>query len=411
MSTTVDVELADVAHGGYCVGREPSGRAVFVRFGLPGERVRVVLTKEKKKLAMGDAVEVLDKPSEHRVPLRWPAAGPLGVGGADLGHVAFDYQSTWKTHVLRQAIRRVGGEALERHITDAGIEPTVEALLSDRPTQGWENRTRFECVIDDHGKPAMYREGSHELVAISEMPLAVPEAAELDVFGGAWRNTWHPGERIRAVVPSGSDPVLVIEKQVFAFPGIPADQFVREDVVIGHELYTYRVHAAGFWQVHRDAAAQLTRLVLNAAQVEPGDAVVEFYSGAGLLSQPLALATGAKGTLRTFEGVLLAVEDARANLREFPWVTTRTSAVTPQLIEWEPGDVVVADPPRAGLGQERAAALAASPARRVVLISCDPAAMARDAAAMVAAGRTIRSMRSIDMFPNTHHFEIITALS
>lgn len=140
-----------------------------------------------------------------------------------------------------------------------------------------------------------------------------------------------------------------------------------------------------------------------------GDAVVELYSGAGLLTQPLAIATG-EGSVRSFEGARQAVEDARANLRDFPWVSARTSRVDAKLAKWEPGDVIVADP-RTGLGQDLARTLAEGRARRVVLISCDPAAMARDVAAMVEAGRRVVSMNSIDMFPNTHHFEVVTALA
>ena len=77
----IDLELTDIAHGGACVGHL-DGRAVFVRFGLPGERVRVAVTEERSKLLRGDAIEVLDHPSAHRVEHPWPVAGPLGVGGA-----------------------------------------------------------------------------------------------------------------------------------------------------------------------------------------------------------------------------------------------------------------------------------------------------------------------------------------
>lgn len=312
--------------------------------------------------------------------------------------------------MLRQTIRRVGGEALTQHLESHGVDPEVTAFPADRADAGWANRTRCEFVVDMHGNPSMYREGTHDLVSLSEMPLAVSELAELELFDGAWRDTWMPGARVRAVIPSGSDPVVVVDKQVYSYPGIPADSFVREDVVIGRQLYTYRVHAAGFWQIHREAAAGLTALVTDAAAVKPGDSVVELYSGAGLLSQPLALAVGPEGSLRAFEGSRLAVEDSRANLREFPWASTRTSRVDARLVEWEPADVVVADPPRVGLGEEIAATIARGPAHKIVLVSCDPAAMARDIAAMVEKGRRVESMKSIDMFPQTHHFEVVTAL-
>ena len=406
----IELELTDIAHGGVCVGHL-DGRAVFTRFGLPGETVRVAVTSERSKLLRGDAVEVVANASPHRVDHPWPVAGPLGVGGADLGHVSFDFQSEWKSHVLRSSLRRVGGESLVQHLAEQGIEPAVRSFESDRATSGWRTRTRVEFTVDDDGLLAMFREGTHETVALGQMPLAVRELEELDLFQGAWRSQLRTGERVRAVVPSGSDPILLVGRQAFWAPGMETNPYAREDVVVDGELYAYRVHAAGFWQIHREAGAQLISMVGRAAQVSEGDVVVELYSGAGLLTQPLALWTGEKGSVRSFEGARQAVEDARANLREFPWASARTSRVDAKLVEWEPAHVVVADPPRTGLGLDVAQALARSKARRIVLVSCDPASMARDVSAMVAAGRTVVSMDSIDMFPNTHHFEVITALS
>ncbi len=407
---SVEVELTDIAHGGVCVGHL-DGRAVFARFGLPGERVRVAVTKERSKLLRGDVVEVLEGENEHRIEHPWPVAGPLGVGGADLGHVEFSWQSAWKTHVLQATLRRVGGAQLDAHLHEQGIEARVRPCPGDEATGGWARRTRVEFVVGHDRCLGMYREASHELVKVSQAPLAVEGSEELDLFSGAWAHVWNPGDRVRTVVASGSDPRLVIGRQCFSYPGIEAEPFVREDVVCGGELYAYRVHAGGFWQVHEKAGETLIRLVLEAAGVRAGEAVVELYSGAGLLTQPLAVATGSSGSVRAFEGARLAVEDGRANLREFPWAKVRTSRVDAKLVQWEPGNVVVADPPRSGLGIEVARALATSVARRIVLVSCDPAAMSRDVAAMVAAGRRVESIESVDLFPNTHHFETVTALS
>ncbi|MGO1591792.1 MAG: class I SAM-dependent RNA methyltransferase [Ancrocorticia sp.] len=406
----IDLELTDIAHGGACVGHL-DGRAVFARFGLPGEHVRVAVTEERSKLLRGDVVEVLDHASPHRVSHPWPVAGPLGVGGAELGHVEFDYQSEWKTHVLRATVRRIGGQELLDHLTEAGIEPKVRAFEEDRREGGWRTRTRVELTVDADGLPAMFRHGTRETVAVGHMPLAVEAIDDLELFGGSWTEQLRPGDRIRAVAPSGSNPVLVVGRNAFWAPRMPAEPYVREDVVVGHELYSYRVRADGFWQVHREAAGQVISMVTRAAEVQPGDSVVELYSGAGLLTQPLAIAAGPKGSVRSFEGARQAVEDARANLREFAWATSRTAAVDERLVNKETGDVVIADPPRAGLGREVAGAVAATQARRIVLVSCDPAAMARDVRAMVDAGRKVISMESIDMFPNTHHFEVVTALS
>lgn len=407
--TTLDIDLTDVAHGGSAVGRAEDGRVVFARFGLPGERVRVQVTGQRSTLIRGDVVEVLSNPSEHRVGLVWPEAGPLGVGGADLGHVAFDYQAEWKSHVLATTLGRIGGRDLQEHFAEQGLSPRVAALPGDAATSGWATRTRIEFVVGEDGRPAMYRDSSHELMGVASFPLAVEEIGELDLFGG-WRSWWKPGERVKALVPSGSDPALFIGGDSWWAPGMRADEVVREDVVVGGELYAYQVHAGGFWQVHRAAAASLVELVMRGANVQPGDRVVELYSGAGLLTQPLAVATGESGAVYAMEGAREAVEDARANLRDLPWARTRAARIDAHALEGVNGDVVVADPPRAGLGTELAAMLGEAKVGRIVLVSCDPASMARDVAVMRGCGRKATFFEAVDIFPNTHHFECVTVV-
>lgn len=410
-SEMMDLEITDIAHGGYGVSHAADGRAVFVRFALPGERVRARVTKQRSKVIFADALDVLGDPHPWRVEHPWPQAGPGGVGGMDLGHIAFERQAEWKTMALCQTLRRVGGAELTEHLAEQGIDPKVSAFDSDLPTGGLHTRTRFDLVVDSRGRFAMHKDSSHELLPISQMPLAVEELEDLELFAGAWEATCHPGDRVHVVAPSASDPCVVIEKAPYAYPTIPADPFVYEDVIVDRALYTYRVHASGFWQIHRQAPARLIGEVMRGAQVAHGEAVVELYCGAGLFTQPLALATGESGSVRAFEGSRLAVEDARANTREFGWVKVRTQKVTPDLIAYQPGEVVVADPPRSGLGVESARVLGAGPARRIVLISCDLAALARDVRALVEAGRKVISMTGLDMFPHTHHCEVVTVLA
>ena len=104
------------------------------------------------------------------------------------------------------------------------------------------------------------------------------------------------------------------------------------------------------------------------------------------------------------------MDDARANLRDLPWARTRAARIDAHALEGVNGDVVVADPPRAGLGTELAAMLGEAKVGRIVLVSCDPAAMARDVAAMHEAGRVVTGFDAVDLFPNTHHFECVTVL-
>lgn len=410
----VDVRVGDIAHGGFCVGRGDDGRVVFARFALPGELVRVAVTKEKSKLIYGDAVEVLEDVSPYRIAHPWEEAGPLGVGGADLGHVAFEWQTEWKKQVIEGALRRIGGEELVSHLADNEVSVHVYPCEGDELTQGWHTRTRIELVADSEGRLGMTRPFSHDVVALTDMPLAVPEIDELELFSGAWSGQLREGARVKAVAASGSDPVLVIGGCAFSAPRMSTSPFVREDVVASGQLYSYRLRASGFWQVHRSGPEQLLRRVMQLCGASAGDRVLELFSGAGLFTQALAVAVGLSGSVRAYEGSRGAVEDARANLRDMPWARTETANIDASFISsrgTEDCDIAIADPPRAGLGVEGARAFAQLPARSLVLISCDPAAMARDVATMVASGRRVAVIESVDMFPNTHHVETVVLMA
>ena len=103
------LRVGSPAHGGHCVARlddDPAGRVVFVRHALPGEVVRAVLTEKSAKIWRADAVEVLSA-SPDRVRSVWREAGPGGVGGGELGHVALSAQRTWKRWVLADCLRRI----------------------------------------------------------------------------------------------------------------------------------------------------------------------------------------------------------------------------------------------------------------------------------------------------------------
>ncbi|MGJ9529513.1 class I SAM-dependent RNA methyltransferase [Actinotignum sp. GS-2025a] len=411
--STVDITLEDIGHGGIAIGRA-EGKAILARFGLPGERVRVALTEERARFARGDVIEVLGEPSPYRQAHPWLEAGPGGVGGADLGHVIFDYQHEWKTQVLTSTLRRIGGQALSDHLAEQGIVPEVAALESDRASGGWASRTRIDVTVSA-GRFGMFREGSREVLPITSMPLAVKDIEELGLWDGSYLTrlartigSLREGQRVRILAPSASPVAVSIGGRTFDATGAECSPFAREEVVVGEDSYRYRVRASGFWQVHREAPATLIDLVTRAAEVEPGDHILELYAGAGLLTVPLARATGATGRVESLEGARTAVEDARANLRPYPWARARTAAISVR--DMSDADILLADPPRSGLGIAAARAAAASRARRIVLVSCDPAALARDVASMVESGRSVESMRAVDLFPNTHHFEVVTAL-
>lgn len=396
------LELVDIAHGGNCVARAENGQVVFVRGGIPGETVEVEITAERAKLSHAVVTGVIT-PSPNRVVHPWPAGAAGETGAADFGHIEYSHQLALKTQVLRQTIRRIGGEAL----ATAMPEVTVAAVAPEN----WATRTRFECVKLATGA-GMYRESSHELLPLDRMGLAV-ESIATAIFTGAWDEHITAGTRIKVVQPASGESVVVTEHGTYRGPGEPGPKWIYESATYGQHSYHYRLSPGVFWQVHYQAPSELLSLVMTGAQPESGMKICELYSGAGLFSVPLAAAVGKTGKLTSLEGSARAVKDARYNLRSYPWAQANRGRVTaPRLAELAAdADVIVADPPRSGLGAKLASHLGKLPAERIVLVSCDPAAMARDVAKLVAAGRKVSSISARDIFPQTHHMETVTVLS
>lgn len=410
LRTTVELEIGPVAHGGHCVARH-EGRVVFVRHTLPGERVRARLTDAAPdaRFWRADAVEVLDA-SPDRVPSAWPAAGPGGVGGGELAHVALPAQRTWKATVLAEQLRR---------LARLDLAPAVEAAPGDDERGGLAWRTRIDLHVDGEGRAGMRRHRSHDVVALDDMPLATEHVAALGLFD----RRWPAGSRVEAVAPAdGGAPLVLVDGVPFDLrtrrpdPRPNARAAVREHVEVGGTAYAYRVAAAGFWQVHREAPALLASHVLRAAGDVSGATVLDLYSGAGLFSSVLADAVGEQGRVVTVEGDERAVRDARRNAHDRPQVELHTGDVADVLTGRHApapvtgADVVVLDPPRAGAGRKVVDAVAALRPRRVVYVACDPAALARDVALLGEHGWAPFEVTGYDLFPMTHHLETVAVL-
>ena len=421
----LQLSVGEPAHGGACVARDESGRVVFVRHAAPGEIVRARVTAVQKKLAWADAVEIVEA-SPDRVESVWPQAGPGGVGGGELAHLTPAAQRDWKSRVIAGQLRRVGGEALSEAVEAlGGVRVAPAPGDEDRGDSLTGRRSRIDVVIDADGCAGMHEFRGRRIIALEDMPLAVPAIRELGLFdeGTPWRRLWKPGDRVRAVAPSGGDPVVLIGEDTYAADGVRIDADVlRWNVPVGSGVESYYVRPSGFWQTHVRGAEVLANAVLAAAAFGAGEAgagraVMELYSGAGLFSVPLARAVGASGRVVTLEGDEGAVRDAGENLAAFDWVDAFAGNVDREGIVDLSGqlgavpDVVVADPPRAGAGAEVCEAIAATGAPRVVLVSCDPAAGARDLRALTEAGYELESLQAWDLFPHTHHVEMVSVLS
>jgi tRNA/tmRNA/rRNA uracil-C5-methylase (TrmA/RlmC/RlmD family) len=403
--TEFEVTVGPVAHGGHCVARH-EGRVVFVRHTLPGERVRVRVTEDRHAgFCRADAIEVLAA-SPARVERPCPHSGPGLCGGCDWQHADPAEQRNLKAAVVREQLARLAG------LPD--VDVTVEELPGG-PLR-WRSRARF--AVDRSGAAGLRRHRSHDVVVLDDCPITVEPAAQA-VLSRRWPGAGAVDVSIDstgAVTTTRLDRRGQPTSSRVVRPGgdLPEEPAARAERRAGGR--DWEVEGTGFWQVHPAAADALVAAVAGFAAVRPGETVLDLYAGVGLFGGALAPAAGPGGRVVCVESDEAACAAADANLADLPQAEVWQGEVdaeglTGLLAELgAPPDVVVLDPPRAGAGQAVSRLLAASGARAVVYVACDPAALARDVAAFGGAGYRLAGLRAFDAFPMTAHVECVAVL-
>jgi tRNA/tmRNA/rRNA uracil-C5-methylase (TrmA/RlmC/RlmD family) len=417
----LELTAGEVAHGGWCVSRQDdTGRVIFVRHALPGERVLATVTQATARFARAEATEIL-RPSADRVTPPCPYARPGGCGGCDWQHASLPAQRALKAAVIRQQLSRIGG-------IDTEVE--VQALDGDEDGLGW--RTVVSFAVDAAGMAGLRKHRSHEIVEIERCLIAHELVTAADVTGTRW-----PGAQSVevSVAPATGERGLLVTGPAAgdALREMAADsiQLVRKSgartPVRGRSYLTqraagreWRVSLGSFWQVHPGAADALAAAVLAATDPRPGDTALDLYCGAGLFAGILAEAVGPDGAVIAIEQDPSSVRDARHNLRAFPWARVHRGDVAAVLRKEGLGDasIAVLDPPRAGASRPVIDALCGragsrapgSALRRIAYVSCDPATLARDLRLLLDAGWQLAGLRGYDAFPMTHHVECVATL-
>ena len=373
----LEVEVGPIAHGGHCVARS-DGRVVFVRHALPGERVRAVVTEDGGGgYCRADAIAVLTaSPDRVEAPCSWARAG--GCGGCDLQHATPAAQRLLKAAVLAEQLQRL-----------AGIERAVAVEELPGGPLGWRSRVRL--AVDADGEAGLRAHRSHDVLPIADCPLTPPGTL--------------PPVLARRFAP-GDEVDVAVDADGVVHAGGAAPAVAR---AVGRE---WLLPPGVFWQVH-PALPETLAAVVGEWAAAPADGVAwDLYGGVGLFAAVLAEQVGAGGAVTVVESAAAAVAAGRVALADLPqvrWEVGRVERLLPAL-DARP-DVVVADPPRRGLGRELVDALCAREPERVVHVACDPASLARDIALFLAHGYQLGGLRAFDAFPMTHHFESVALLT
>lgn len=382
--------------GGEALARDGDGRVVFVRGALPGETVEVEVTETKRDFARADVASVIEA-SADRVEPPCPRRTD-GCGGCDWQHLHPAAQLDAKRLVVVDAFVR----------TAKLLDPVV---LAGRSVPATAYRTTVRVVGTADGVAGYRQERSHDTVPAAGCLVAHPTL--VDLLDGL-RITPGLEVTLRSSVATG-ERNAVWDPRLGTVDGLPTDVSVgaeavlHEDVgVFGGGVARLRVSAMSFFQSGPDAANLLVDAVGRAAP-ELADArhVVELYGGVGLFAAAV-VPPAARVTI--VESSRPAAADAEVNV-------AHARVVRSEVGRWRPSpdpranriiDVVIADPPRSGLGKPGVGTVTATKAPTVILVSCDAGSAARDASLLASAGYRHEATEVLDLFPQTHHVETVS---
>jgi 23S rRNA (uracil1939-C5)-methyltransferase len=413
------------------------GKAMFVPFVLEGEAVEVEVVEQRPGFARGKVASLLST-SHQRVEPACPYFGRCG--GCQYQHASYEHQLAMKQQILRDALRRT-----------AKVELAVELKVHASPPWNYRNRTRMKVTNQPEFAIGYFEHGSHRLLPIEQCPIssalinralqALRQSSEFRALAGDVAEVQffanHDDDALLLEIytrrPAGAEAFrpafLALQAGLPDLRGMALFQFAGEDEgdeprsrfgsqravpeYLGERGLKYltregrlRADAGAFFQTNRFLVDELLNTVLAGHE---GRRALDLYAGVGLFSVPLSRRYQ---RVTAVEIAPLSVDALRANSGGKVEVV---AAATEQFLHGfhasEALDLVVVDPPRAGLGEKTARALGRLKTSKLIYVSCDPATLSRDLRVLVESGFHIEEAHLVDLFPQTFHIETVFRLA
>ena len=441
----LELRIDSLAYGGNGVARS-NGFVVFVRRGLPGDTVRARVTKVKRGFAEATAERVLE-PSPHRVEAPCPHFGVCG--GCRFQDLAYEHQAAAKETQVRDALVRIAGIA----------EPPLQPIVPAVSLYHYRNKLEYSFTHTDDG-PALgfHRAGRwDEVLAIdvclltTELGNAIREAVRdwareegLDAYDQNTQSGYLRHLVVREGRNTGQALVLLVTapgerfdadyliEVLTRFPEVrsihwaindsPAEvtnlptRLLWGEEAIEEELLglRFRIRPNAFLQTNTEMAERLYELARDAAGLTGAETVYDLFCGTGTIGLSLASKAGSVwGVEISEEAVACAIENADLNgIGNSSFFAGNVSLSLEELRERAgPPDVIIVDPPRAGLAGKALRRLARLEAPRIVYVSCNPTTLAGDVKTLREDwGYALVRCTPVDMFPHTPHIESVSLL-
>jgi 23S rRNA (uracil1939-C5)-methyltransferase len=402
MENVTEVRINRLAYGGDAIGNLPDGRVVFVPYAIPGELVRVSLFEDKPQFGRAKLLEVIEPTDERMLP-RCPHFGICG--GCHYQHMKYPAQLKAKAGILQEQLERIGHF---KEIPPIGIGASPEA---------WYYRNHIQFHLTDKGELGFQIARTNRSFPVRECHLpehlinqAWPQI-EIEPQHGLERVSLRSGmDDDLMIILEGSNPPtrnFSIENLTLSVVQVrpSGNTVLKGSDYISIEILGKRFKASptSFFQVNKGQASVMVKHCLDVLPLASNMIVLDVYAGVGLFSAFIA------PKVKRLVGIELspeACEDFTRNLDEYDNVDLYEAPADQVLesVQFKP-DMILMDPPRAGLGKQTTEAVMAQGAEYLVYISCDPATLARDGRLLMMGGYTLNEIHLFDMFPQTYHIE------
>ena len=408
---TVDLEITDMAHGGQAIGRH-AGQPVFVPYALPGESITARITGERGAVLFAQG-QKLKAASADRVRPPCPHFGPGRCWGCHWQHIRYPAQLLLKQDVLADQLMRVGG--LPERLIESTLRPVTAA------PQEWTYNHRLKLIRGQNGQWGLRQRQSREIEAITECRLAHPELlellAELDL----------EYDRARGMtLQRGSDGrlMLIFELEDEEAPQLKTDLPISVNLILpsnepinligaAHSVFRigqrdFRVTAGAYIRPNISQIDRLTAEVIQSLRLTGDEKTLDLYGGVGIFSAFMA----PRAALVTLvESYPPAVSDADVNLMDYDNLDIVEGQVERVLADMTAKrasyDAAVVDPSRSGLGKTVIKSLARLHIKRLVYVSDEPAALARDSKRLIRAGFRLQKIQPLDLAPQTYYIHAV----
>lgn len=422
------------------------GMVVFVPYTAVGDKLKIRIVKMQKNYSFGIIEEIL-QPSPDRVDDHCPVYKKCG--GCAFRHISYEAELRHKAEFVQSNLRRLGG-----------LDPVMLPITPSPLVQGYRNKAQYPIrEYDGKIEAGFFAKRSHRVISCASCDLQPAFFEQILEYTKQFLEEYHisaydeqtgKGKVRHLYIRYGEVSVEVMVCLVVNSERLPhAAEYVegllkvcpqvvsvvlninreQNNVILGQKCITlygkdtiedtlcdvrFELSPLSFYQVNRQAAEKLYRLAADMAQFEGNELLIDLYCGAGTIGLSMA------SKVRELIGVEIvpdAVENAKENAKRcgvenarFICADAKEAAAQLAAENLHP-DVIVVDPPRKGCDLEVLQAISAMAPKRLVMISCNSASLARDCKELEALGYHLEKAAPVDLFPRTTHVETVCLLS